>query len=77
MIPVSVQTRSWFFQTLLYMAIFHFIECGADSKWTGRLPSCNRVSCPQPPRIINAVSLTKGGIKFDDVVQYICENGYV
>ncbi|XP_077973714.1 sushi, von Willebrand factor type A, EGF and pentraxin domain-containing protein 1-like isoform X2 [Styela clava] len=52
-------------------------ECGPDSQWTGVLPSCERVSCSDPPIVANAITIKDGGIKYQDIVHYVCEQDYI
>ncbi|XP_067839671.1 sushi, von Willebrand factor type A, EGF and pentraxin domain-containing protein 1 [Heptranchias perlo] len=50
--------------------------CQADGEWSGQLPSCQPVSCGEPPQIANGNVEIKNGILFQDQVRYHCNHGY-
>ncbi|XP_072444221.1 sushi, von Willebrand factor type A, EGF and pentraxin domain-containing protein 1 isoform X6 [Chiloscyllium punctatum] len=50
--------------------------CQASGEWSGQLPSCQRVSCGDPPRIANGNVEIKNGTLFQSEVRYYCDHGY-
>uniref|UniRef100_UPI00398EE43F sushi, von Willebrand factor type A, EGF and pentraxin domain-containing protein 1 n=1 Tax=Pristiophorus japonicus TaxID=55135 RepID=UPI00398EE43F len=50
--------------------------CEADGEWSGQLPSCQPVSCGDPPRIANGNVEIKNGTLFLNEVRYHCNHGY-
>eukprot|EP00057_Strongylocentrotus_purpuratus_P010886 XP_011665360.1 PREDICTED: fibropellin-1-like [Strongylocentrotus purpuratus] len=43
--------------------------------WTGTLPQCNRVNCPEPP-VPNDGSVFGSGRYYGDVITYACDTNY-
>ncbi|XP_043572153.1 sushi, von Willebrand factor type A, EGF and pentraxin domain-containing protein 1 isoform X1 [Chiloscyllium plagiosum] len=50
--------------------------CQASGEWSGQLPSCQRVSCGDPPHIANGNVEIKNGTLFQSEVRYYCDHGY-
>lgn len=51
------------------------LVCLQNETWNGRAPTCERVSCPAPPALTNAVVATES-YRYGDVVTYACHRGY-
>ncbi|CAD5125275.1 DgyrCDS13521 [Dimorphilus gyrociliatus] len=50
------------------------IQCLEDRKWNGTLPVCEKITCGDPGDISNGEK--SGQFLFEDVVTYVCDNGY-
>ncbi|XP_069779037.1 sushi, von Willebrand factor type A, EGF and pentraxin domain-containing protein 1 isoform X2 [Narcine bancroftii] len=50
--------------------------CQADGEWSGRLPSCQPVSCGDPPQLTNGQVEIKNGTLFQSEVRYRCHHGF-
>ncbi|XP_069487009.1 sushi, von Willebrand factor type A, EGF and pentraxin domain-containing protein 1 isoform X2 [Ambystoma mexicanum] len=50
--------------------------CEAKAEWSGRMPSCQPVSCGEPPQIENGVVEIKTGLVYQNEVTYQCKSGY-
>ncbi|XP_067886734.1 sushi, von Willebrand factor type A, EGF and pentraxin domain-containing protein 1 isoform X1 [Heterodontus francisci] len=50
--------------------------CQADGEWSGQLPSCQPVSCGDPPQIANGNVEVANGTLFQNEVRYHCNHGY-
>ncbi|XP_053558647.1 sushi, von Willebrand factor type A, EGF and pentraxin domain-containing protein 1 [Bombina bombina] len=50
--------------------------CQASGEWSGHLPTCNPVSCGEPPQIENGIVEIKTGLVFGNEVTYHCKPGY-
>ncbi|XP_064199795.1 sushi, von Willebrand factor type A, EGF and pentraxin domain-containing protein 1 isoform X2 [Anguilla rostrata] len=50
--------------------------CKADGEWGGTLPSCQPVSCPNPPPLKNGFIETESLFVFNSKVTYACEAGF-
>ncbi|XP_061107701.1 sushi, von Willebrand factor type A, EGF and pentraxin domain-containing protein 1 isoform X3 [Conger conger] len=49
--------------------------CKGDGEWGGSLPSCQPVSCANPPALKNGVAKTKS-LVFNSKVTYACDPGF-
>uniref|UniRef100_A0A3Q3JW62 Sushi, von Willebrand factor type A, EGF and pentraxin domain-containing protein 1 n=1 Tax=Monopterus albus TaxID=43700 RepID=A0A3Q3JW62_MONAL len=50
--------------------------CKANGEWGGALPTCEPVSCPQPPALKNGYIQVRGRFTFNSKVTYACSAGY-
>ena len=51
------------------------VECTEDETWNSAFPSCELVSCGQPPTVDHA-DLDSLAFSYDHVVQYVCRRGF-
>ena len=56
------------------------VRCRADGTWSdaadGGPTVCQRVRCGNPPRVEHAVAVKTAGLRYGDVVYYVCADGY-
>ncbi|XP_032826473.2 sushi, von Willebrand factor type A, EGF and pentraxin domain-containing protein 1-like [Petromyzon marinus] len=50
--------------------------CQSTGEWSGKLPSCQPVSCGEIPQIDNGRAEAPNGTVFESVVRYLCDKGY-
>ncbi|XP_072024065.1 sushi, von Willebrand factor type A, EGF and pentraxin domain-containing protein 1-like isoform X2 [Amphiura filiformis] len=51
--------------------------CVADGDWSGVLPQCLPVSCPEPPIVLNGSLLgNQTNVTFGSIARYTCDVGY-
>ena len=51
----------------------NFRHCTADGSWVGSPPSCNPISCGNPPAVVNGlVELVNGSTNWQAVASYNC-----
>nr|XP_015201270.1 PREDICTED: sushi, von Willebrand factor type A, EGF and pentraxin domain-containing protein 1 [Lepisosteus oculatus] len=50
--------------------------CEANGDWGGTLPTCQPVSCGEPPQLKNGFIKSKSSIVFESQVTYGCDPGY-
>ncbi|XP_050712143.1 sushi, von Willebrand factor type A, EGF and pentraxin domain-containing protein 1-like isoform X3 [Eriocheir sinensis] len=51
------------------------LKCGADGQWMGASPTCQPVTCPEPPEPLNSMR-TGDTYEYSHNVTYTCYEGY-
>ncbi|XP_078687161.1 uncharacterized protein LOC144919463 isoform X16 [Branchiostoma floridae x Branchiostoma belcheri] len=52
------------------------VTCQANLIWSAPVPTCDRVQCPLLGALANGVLSPSGATSYQDVVQFICNQGY-